>query len=64
VRYFCDGAVLGSEAFVEEAFEGLKSRGRIGPRRETGARRLRGAEWGELRVLRDLQVRVIDPPVK
>jgi REP element-mobilizing transposase RayT len=64
VRYFCDGAVLGSEVFVEEAFEGLKSRGRIGPRRETGARRLRGADWGELRVLRDLQVRVIDPPVK
>jgi putative transposase len=62
VRYFSDGAVLGSAAFVEQAFESLQSRGRIGPRRETGARRLRGADWGELRVLRDLQVRVIEPP--
>lgn len=61
VRYFTDGAVLGSAAFVEQTFEALRSRGRLGPRRETGARRLRGADWGELRVLRDLQVRVIGP---
>ncbi len=61
VRYFTDGAVLGSAAFVERAFEALRSRGRLGPRRETGARRLRGADWGDLRVLRDLQIRVIGP---
>ena len=61
VRYFSDGAVLGSAAFVGQAFEILRSRGRIGARRESGARRLRGADWGDLRVLRDLQVRVIGP---
>jgi REP element-mobilizing transposase RayT len=62
VRYFCDGAVLGSEAFVEEAFERLRERDRIGRRRRTGARLLRGAAWGDLRVLRDLRVRVIGAP--
>lgn len=62
VRYFTDGAVLGSSAFVDGAFERLREKGRMGPKRESGARRLRGAEWGELRILRDLQVAVISPP--
>ena len=62
VRYFSDGAVIGSSAFVEGAFERLCEKGRVGPKRESGARRLRGAEWGELRVLRDLQIKVISPP--
>lgn len=64
VRYFCDGAVVGSADFVEEVFEGLRALGRTGPSRKTGARRLRGGDWGELRVLRDLQVRVFDPPIE
>jgi len=62
VRYFCDGAVLGSDAFVEEAFERLRERNRIGRKRRNGARRMRGATWGDLRVLRDLRVRVIGSP--
>lgn len=62
VRYFSDGAVLGSAVFVEEVFESLREAGRISATRKTGARRLRGADWGALRVLRDLQIRVIDPP--
>lgn len=62
VRYFSDGAVLGSTAFVESAFGQLRERGLIGSKRSSGARRLRGADWGELRVLRDLQVRVMVPP--
>jgi putative transposase len=62
VRYFCDGAVLGSAGFVEEVFDGLRASGRISTSRKSGARRLRGGDWGELRVLRDLQVRVFDPP--
>ena len=62
VRYFCDGAALGSAGFVEEVCEGLRTSGRIGAARKSGARRLRGSDWGELRVLRDLQVRVFDPP--
>lgn len=41
LRYFTDGAVIGSRAFVEEVFK--KSRKRFGPKRKTGARKLRGA---------------------
>ena len=53
VRYFSDGLVLGGRGFVEEVFEG--NRDRFGPRRKSGARRMRGADWGELFVLRDLR---------
>jgi putative transposase len=56
VRYFCDGAVLGTAAFVNAVFEREQTlRKRFGEKRTTGARRMRGADWGELRVLRDLQ---------
>jgi putative transposase len=56
VRYFRDGAVIGSADFVEAIFEREKAKGeRFGKTRKTGARRMRGADWGELRVLRDLQ---------
>jgi REP element-mobilizing transposase RayT len=41
VRYFTDGAVIGSRAFVDEVFR--DSRERFGPNRKTGARKLRGA---------------------
>ena len=40
VRYFTDGAVIGSRSFVDEAF--VKSRERFGPKRKTGARKLKG----------------------
>lgn len=60
VRYFCDGAVLGTVAFVETIFEReQRVRQRFGEKRTTGARRMRGADWGELRVLRDLRKDVI-----
>jgi hypothetical protein len=60
VRYFCDGAVLGTTAFVNGIFEREQSlRNRFGEKRNSGARRMRGADWGELRVLRDLQKDVI-----
>jgi hypothetical protein len=60
VRYFCDGAVLGTAAFVNGIFEREQSvRNRFGEKRNSGARRMRGADWGELRVLRDLQKDVI-----
>ncbi|MFV0337492.1 MAG: hypothetical protein ACK5LK_04525, partial [Chthoniobacterales bacterium] len=52
VRYFCDGVVLGRKAFVERVFE--ENRSRYGSRRKIGARIMRGAEWGNLRTLRDL----------
>jgi len=58
VRYFCDGAVFGSVEFVNGVFEA--NRWRYGPKRKAGARKLRGgADWGELRTLRDLQVRPV-----
>ena len=56
VRYFCDGAIFGSVEFVNDIFE--SNRSRYGPTRKIGARKMRGAEWGELRVLRDLRVDV------
>lgn len=63
VRYFCDGAVLGTEAFVEGVFTREQAaRRRFGEKRETGARKMRGADWGELRVLRDLRKDVIGRP--
>jgi REP element-mobilizing transposase RayT len=40
VRYFTDGAVIGSRAFVDEAF--ARSRGRFGAKRRTGARKMKG----------------------
>ena len=58
VRYFTDGVVLGSSAFLEDFFE--KRRAFFGPRRKTGARRMRGADWGGVRTLRDLKVDVIE----
>jgi REP element-mobilizing transposase RayT len=42
VRYFTDGAVIGSKAFVNEAFAGARER--FSDRRKDGARRMRG-EW-------------------
>jgi REP element-mobilizing transposase RayT len=40
VRYFSDGAVIGSRDFVDEVFR--RSRERFGPKRRDGARKLRG----------------------
>ena len=57
VRYFTDGAVLGGRAFVNEVFTSFRER--FGPRREDGARRLRGLDaTAGLYVLRDLKVDV------
>jgi REP element-mobilizing transposase RayT len=40
IRYFTDGAVIGSRIFVDEAF--ANSRSRFGPKRNSGARKMRG----------------------
>jgi REP element-mobilizing transposase RayT len=56
VRYFSDGAVIGSRAFVDAVFR--ESRGRFGPKRKDGARKLRGAgapAAGKLWSMRDLR---------
>jgi hypothetical protein len=59
VRYFTDGAVIGSREFVNEAFS--SARERFGPKRRDGARRMRGdaAPAGVLLwSLRDLKKRI------
>ena len=59
VRYFTDGAVIGSKAFVNEAF--AAARERFTEKRKDGARRLRGngkEAAGVLWSVRDLRVRV------
>jgi len=61
VRYFTDGAVLGSARFVDSVFERQRASGRTSAKRRSGARRLRGGDWGPLRVFRDLRKSVSDP---
>jgi REP element-mobilizing transposase RayT len=59
VRYFTDGAVIGSKQFVNEAF--ASARERFGPKRKDGARSMRGSGGdakGLLWSMRDLRVGV------
>ncbi|MGL4401677.1 MAG: transposase [Luteolibacter sp.] len=59
VRYFTDGAVIGSKAFVNEAF--TAARERFTKHRKDGARRMKGngtAAAGVLWSLRDLRVKL------
>jgi hypothetical protein len=59
VRYFTDGAVIGSKAFVNEVF--ADARERFSPRRKNGARKLRGCARPAADLLwsaRDLRLRV------
>ncbi len=51
VRYFTDGAVLGSQEYVQSIFESF--RGQFGTRRKSGPRRMKGSDWEGLVVLRD-----------
>lgn len=60
IRYFTDGAVIGSKEFVNEAFS--SARERFGQKRKDGARKLRGggaAVNGTLWSLRDLRKGVV-----
>ena len=57
VRYFTDGAVIGSKEFVNEAF--ASARERFGAKRKDGARAMRGSgsdAKGQLWSMRDLRV--------
>ncbi|NCQ36002.1 hypothetical protein GW813_13210 [bacterium] len=57
VRYFTDGAEIGSKGFVNDAF--AAARDRFTDRRKDGARRMRGsgaAAAGVLWTVRDLRV--------
>jgi len=53
VRYFTDGAILGSRAFVEDFAETWqRERGR---KRRPTPNALRGADWGDLATIRGLR---------
>ena len=60
VRYFTDGAVIGSKAFVNEVFAGARER--FTEKRKDGARTARGscgaAAAGVLWSVRDLRLRI------
>ncbi len=60
IRYFTDGVVIGSEAFVESFFQ--SRRGMFSVRRKSGARRMVGGDWHGLRSARALRSRAVSPP--
>ena len=57
VRYFCDGAIFGSRAFVERFFD--SHRKCFGARRRTGARTMRGIRAPDLFVARALRIQPV-----
>jgi putative transposase len=57
VRYFSDGAVIGSKSYINGIFESQRSR--YGEKRKTGARPMRGIAAGNLQSMRDLRIRPI-----
>jgi hypothetical protein len=61
VRYFTDGMAVGGKAFVDGVFEA--NRPFFGPKRRDGARKMRFAEWGGLRVARALRVDAVSFPL-
>ena len=60
VRYFSDGLVLGSEAFVERIF--ARHRKYFSAKRRTGARRMKFAPLDGLFVARALRLDTVTPP--
>jgi len=60
VRYFTDGAVIGSKAFVNRVF--AANRERFGAKRKSGAKRWRGIESESLYALRELRIEPIVLP--
>jgi hypothetical protein len=51
--------ILGGRAFLEETFQHYRAQ--FGPRRKSGARPMRFAEWGGLCTLRDLRLVPVSP---
>jgi putative transposase len=52
IRYMTEGAVIGSRAFVEDWFAGVRA---TFGKRQTGARPMKGGDFGGLCALRDLR---------
>ena len=60
IRYFTDGAILGSRIFMEDAFG--RHRMHFSEKREEGARPMKGAKWGDLFTARQLRVEIFGTP--
>ena len=60
VRYFTDGMAIGGKDFVDRFFN--DNRRLFGPKRRDGARKMRFAEWGELRTVRALRINPVSVP--
>lgn len=60
VRYFTDGMAVGGQVFVDTVFE--RNRRFFGPQRRDGARKMRFADWGDLRAARALRVNAVHLP--
>jgi putative transposase len=61
VRYFSDGLAIGTRVFVEEFFQATKGK-LFTEGRRTGARKMRGGNWGDMFSARDLQRDPVKPP--
>ena len=63
VRYFSDGAIIGTANYVDAIFKSNRDK-LTSPtsQRNTGARTMRGADWGALCCLRDLSRHFIGQP--
>ena len=57
VRYFSEGAALGTARYLEEFFAARREA--FGPKRTSAAREMQGAEWGELRSARGLRANAV-----
>jgi hypothetical protein len=56
IRYFTDGVILGRRVYVEDRYESHRTH--FSPKRESGARPMKGADYGDLCTARHLRVNV------
>ena len=59
IRYFSAGLAIGTESFLAKVLRSVPEAFSDG--RTTGARRMKGGDWGELRSARELRVNPISP---
>ena len=60
LRYLSEGMAIGTAAFVEALFQ--SERGSFGASRKSGARKMKGGDWEELRVARALAIEPVSLP--
>ena len=60
IRYFTDGAIIGSRVFVEDAFG--RHRAHFSAKRETGAKPMRGGAFEDMCTARQLRVDLFGAP--